>query len=280
MDDRPLATSQRDRMLISPESPPISTADPVLETRQLSISYNDKAALSDVSLSIPRGEITAIIGPSGCGKTSFLQAINRIGDMIPGFHINGDVLLDGQSVYSQFTDLIALRRRVGMIFQKPNPFPLSIRRNIDLPLQEHGFHRRTERDEIIRRVLQDIGLWDEVQHRLDSSALTLSGGQQQRLCIARALALGPEVLLFDEPCSALDPIASRTVEQLIQSLRVQATIVVVTHNLPQARRIADQVAMFWFSDGSGRLIESGPAADVFQSPRQAITAAYVQGLEG
>jgi phosphate transport system ATP-binding protein len=267
-------------MLNSQVSPSISTSDPVLETRQLSISYDGKAALSDVSLNIPRGEITAIIGPSGCGKTSFLQAINRIGDMIPGFHINGDVLLDGQSVYSQFTDLIALRRRVGMIFQKPNPFPLSIRRNIDLPLQEHGYHKRTERDEIIRRVLQDVGLWDEVQHRLDSSALTLSGGQQQRLCIARALALGPEVLLFDEPCSALDPIASRTVEQLIQSLRAQATIVVVTHNLPQARRVADQVAMFWFSDGSGRLIESGPAADVFQSPRQAITAAYVQGLEG
>lgn len=280
MDDRPLATSQCDRMLINQASPPISTADPVLETRQLSISYNGKVALSDVSLNIPRGEITAIIGPSGCGKTSFLQAINRIGDMVPGFHINGDVLLDGQSVYSQATNLIALRRRVGMIFQKPNPFPLSIRRNIDLPLQEHGFHRRPERDAIIRRVLQDVGLWDEVQHRLDSSALTLSGGQQQRLCIARALALGPEVLLFDEPCSALDPIASRTVEQLIQSLRAQATIVVVTHNLPQARRIADQVAMFWFSEGSGRLIESGPAADIFKSPTQAITAAYLQGLEG
>lgn len=258
------------------------TPQPVvaIETHNLSIQYSGKVALRDVTIAIPRGQITAIIGPSGCGKSSFLQAINRISDLIAGCRISGDVLLDGQSVSSSQVDLVALRRRVGMIFQKPNPFPLSIRRNLDLPLKEQGVRHRYERDEIIRQTLQDVGLWNEVQNRLDSSALALSGGQQQRLCIARALALKPEVLLFDEPCSALDPLSSRTVEELITSLRARATIVVVTHNLPQAKRIADQVAMFWHADGSGHLVEHGPAAEIFASPKSPITAAYLHGLEG
>lgn len=258
----------------------VSPSINAIETRNLSIQYSGKLALRDVTIAIPRGQITAIIGPSGCGKSSFLQSINRISDLIAGCQISGDVLLDGQSVFGSQIDLIALRRRVGMIFQKPNPFPLSIRRNLELPLKEQGIRHRNERDEIIRQTLQDVGLWNEVQNRLDSSALALSGGQQQRLCIARALALKPEVLLFDEPCSALDPLSSRTVEELIKSLRTRATIVVVTHNLPQAKRIADQVAMFWHANDSGHLVEYGPAAEIFARPKFPVTAAYLQGLEG
>lgn len=251
-----------------------------LETRSLSIAYGGKTVLSDVSLAFRQGQITAIIGPSGCGKTSFLQALNRISDLIPGCHVAGDVLLDGESIYDSRANVVAVRRRVGMIFQKPNPFPLSIRRNIELPLAEHGVKNRDERRKIVLRVLQDVGLWDEVQDRLDASALTLSGGQQQRLCIARALALDPEILLFDEPCSALDPIASRTVEQLIRSLAGRTTIAIVTHNLAQASRIADRVAMFWYRSNAGCMIEVGPRDRVLSNPHDPVTAAYVLGREG
>ncbi len=251
-----------------------------VETRELSVAYAGRVVLKDASLKIARSKITAIIGPSGCGKTSFLQSLNRIGDMISGCTVTGQVIMDGANVLAPTTDLIKLRRRVGMIFQKPNPFPLSIRKNIQLALREHRIGNRVEIDSITQRVLQDVGLWDEVSDRLDTPALKLSGGQQQRLCIARALALSPEVLLFDEPCSALDPVASRVVETLIESLRNQATIVIVTHNLAQARRIADNVAMFWYENGAGALVEFGTSPMIFESPRSPITAAYVQGTEG
>ena len=251
-----------------------------VETHELSVAYAGRVVLKDVSLKIARSKITATIGPSGCGKTSFLQSLNRIGDMIAGCTVTGQVTMDGANILEPSTDLVSLRRRVGMIFQKPNPFPLSIRKNIQLALREHRIGDRDEIDSITERVLRDVGLWDEVSDRLDSSALKLSGGQQQRLCIARALALSPEVLLFDEPCSALDPVASRVVEALIGSLRKQTTIVIVTHNLAQARRIADNVAMFWYENGTGALVEFGTSQTIFENPRSPITAAYVQGTEG
>lgn len=252
----------------------------VLRCRDVSIGYGEKTVLGPVSLEFRRGEITAIIGPSGCGKSSFLQALNRISDLIPGCHVRGAVWLDGTSIYEKQTDLIDLRRRVGMIFQKPNPFPISVRRNIELPLQEKGIRDRRRRTAIVQRVLEEVGLWDEVRNRLDSPALDLSGGQQQRLCIARALALEPQVLLFDEPCSALDPLSSQTVEDLIRSLCRRTTIVIVTHNLAQARRIAHHAAMFWHEAGAGRLIESGSSSDIFERPQHPVTAAYVQGVTG
>ena len=247
----------------------------------LSVAYDCKSVLTDVSLEIEAGQVTAIIGPSGCGKSSLLKALNRIGDMIPGFHAEGSVQIGGQEIYGQSNlDMIDLRKRVGMIFQKPSPFPLSIKKNVQLALREHGVRQRSELDQRTEKVLNDVGLWSEVKDRLNDSALNLSGGQQQRLCIARALALNPEVLLFDEPCSALDPVSSRRVEDLIASISSQTTVLIVTHNLAQAQRIADHVAMFWFENGMGKLIESGPADQVFENAKDPITAAYLQGKEG
>jgi phosphate transport system ATP-binding protein len=253
---------------------------PLLRAERLSLRYHGKAAFEDVALEVPRGAITALVGPSGCGKTSFLSCLNRLTDLVPGASVAGSVLLDGKEILAPDVDVVALRRRVGMIFQKPNPFPLSIRENLEFPLKEHGMSDRAARSAALEKALRDVGLWDEVKDRLGASAFSLSGGQQQRLCIARALALKPEVLLMDEPCSALDPIASGVVEDLIRSLRPAYTLVVVTHNLAQARRIADRVAVFWVKDGIGRLIESGPAAEVFAGPRDPQTKAYLDGVRG
>lgn len=251
-----------------------------LYTQGLSLYYNSKPALQEVTLSIAKGCVTALIGPSGCGKTSFLSCLNRLTDFIPQCRVIGQVRLEGLDTFHPKTDTIALRRRVGMIFQKPNPFPLSIWKNIAFPLREHGIKDRHKIDEIVERVLIDVGLWDEVKNRLKSPALRLSGGQKQRLCIARTLALQPEVLLMDEPCSALDPITTGIVEDLILSLRGKYTILVVTHNLAQARRIADDVALFWVQEGSGRLIEAGCAKQIFEDPQQSITGAYISGSRG
>ena len=256
----------------------MSAPDVLIRTERLTLRYQGKPAFEDVTLEIPRGSITALVGPSGCGKTSFLTCLNRLTDLIPGAALSGSLRLADAEIANGSVDLVALRRRVGMIFQKPNPFPLSIRRNLEFPLREHGLTQRL--DERIEKALRDVGLWDEVQDRLAAPALSLSGGQQQRLSIARALALEPEVLLLDEPCSALDPISSGVVEDLIKSLRPRFTLVVVTHNLAQARRIADAVAVFWVQNGSGRLIEHGTARQVFESPREALTAAYVNGVRG
>ena len=216
--------------------PPCCDPKPLIGVEGLSLRYGIKPALADVSLDLYQGCITALIGPSGCGKTSFLSALNRLTDMIPGCRISGSIRFDGNDIHAPGTDVQRLRRDIGMIFQKPAPFPLSIRRNIELPLREHGLRQQAELNERLQQVLLDVGLWAEVEDRLDAPALALSGGQQQRLCIARALALRPKVLLMDEPCSALDPISSGVVEDLIQRLRGRYTVVIVTHNLAQARR--------------------------------------------
>jgi phosphate transport system ATP-binding protein len=251
-----------------------------MRTEALSLSYNGRRALADVWLQIPQGEITAILGPSGCGKTSFLYSLNRLSDLFYACRVEGNAWLDENPIHVKECDLIALRRRVGMIFQKPNPFPFSIRRNLELPLKEHGIRDREAIDGILEQSMRAVGLWDEVSDRLGAPALGLSGGQQQRLCLARALALQPEVLLLDEPCSALDPISSGLVEELIRDLRARYTIVIVTHNLAQARRLADRVAVFWLRDGAGRMIEQGPAPQIFESPQDDLTKAYMRGTKG
>ena len=260
--------------------PPCCEPVPHVRIADLSVAYGGNTVLDGVSLDIYKGCITALIGPSGCGKTSFLSALNRLTDLIPGATVKGKVDIAGLDVLHPQTDLLALRRRVGMIFQKPNPFPLSIRRNLELPLREHGTRNRALLANNIEAVLKEVGLWDEVSDRLDSPALALSGGQQQRLCIARALVLEPEVLLMDEPCSALDPISSRVVEELIERLRGRLTVVIVTHNLAQARRIANYAAFFWMTERVGKLVEFGQCIELFDAPQSVLTQAYVSGAAG
>lgn len=262
------------------ERPACCEPKPFIEVERLSLHYGEKPAFHGVTLSINKGCITALVGPSGCGKTSFLTSLNRLTDLIPGCRVAGRIRIDALDVLAPQTDVIRLRRLVGMIFQKPNPFPLSIRRNLEFPLREHGLRDRERIAMTIETVLRDVGLWDEVKDRLDAPALALSGGQQQRLCVARALVLSPEVLLMDEPCSALDPLSSGVVEDLIVSLRGRYTVLIVTHNLAQARRIADYAALFWVQDGAGQLIEEGTAKQIFEDPREPLTAAYVSGMRG
>lgn len=253
---------------------------PLLRIEGLSVDYDTTPALRDVSLSIFERRIAALVGPSGCGKSTLLSCLNRMTDMVPGCRVRGSIQLAGEDVHAAGIDVIDLRRRVGMIFQRPNPFPLSIKANIAYPLRHHGLRDPHVLDAAVEQALVAVGLWREVKDRLDAPALGLSGGQQQRLCIARALALEPEVVLLDEPCSALDPIASGVVEDLIASLRPRYTVAIVTHNLAQARRIADDLAIFWSVDGVGRLIEVGPAAQVFEQPAHEISAMYIAGMRG
>ncbi|MFG0332124.1 MAG: phosphate ABC transporter ATP-binding protein [Maioricimonas sp. JB049] len=252
----------------------------VVQVDQLAVHYGPQRVLSGVNLTAEAGRITALIGPSGCGKTSLLSTLNRLCDLVPGCRVEGTVRIGGVDVRHRDVDVLQLRRRVGMIFQKPNPFPLSIRRNLELPLREHGLTDRLAQAERIESTLQSVGLWEEVKDRLDRPALVLSGGQQQRLCIARALALQPQVILLDEPCSALDPISTAVIEELLLELRSRLTQIVVTHNLAQARRIADDVAFFWMKDGTGQLIERGPAEQIFAAPGDPLTQAYVAGRSG
>jgi phosphate transport system ATP-binding protein len=254
--------------------------EPLLSIRDLSLHYGDKPAFEHVTLDIHAGCITALIGPSGCGKTSLLSSINRMTDLLPGCRLTGQVMMGGQDLLSAAVDLQQLRRRIGMVFQRPNPFPLSIRRNIEMPLKEHGLTNRGELADRIERALRDVGLWPEVCDRLNSSALALSGGQQQRLCIARAIALEPTVLLMDEPCSALDPLSSGVVEDLIARLRGAYTVVIVTHNLAQARRIANYAGFFWVQNRVGNLIEFDQCRTIFEQPKHELTAAYVNGMRG
>jgi phosphate transport system ATP-binding protein len=244
----------------------------------LTVSYGEAIALSSVSIDITQGSVTAIIGPSGCGKSSFLCCLNRLTDFIPGCCVSGRIRMGSQDILEDAIDDTHLRKKVGLIFQKPNPFPLSIKRNLELPLREHGFRDQDEIDSIIQHALEATGLWKEVKDRLRLPAHQLSGGQQQRLCIARALALKPDALLLDEPCSALDPISAGAIEELILSLRARYTIVIVTHNLRQARRLGTDVAFFWMQNGTGTLIESGPAPQVFEAPREDLTKMYLQGV--
>jgi phosphate transport system ATP-binding protein len=254
--------------------------EPLLTVRDLAIRYGEKTVVEDVSLDIPQGRITALVGPSGCGKSSFLNCLNRMTDLIPGCQVRGEITFDGQNIHDPRTDVVTLRRRIGMIFQRPAPFPLSIRQNLYLPLREAGCSNKRELQAVGERVLREVGLWDEVADRLDKPALTLSGGQQQRLCLARALTLRPQLLLLDEPCSSLDPLSTELIEQLLKRMRGQYTILIVTHNLAQARRLADEVALFWVRDGVGKLIEHGPTQTMFESPRDPDTKAYFAGLRG
>ncbi len=263
---------------LNPKSQPEPAS--VISVRGLQLRYGDLVALRDVNLEIPSSQVTAVVGPSGCGKSSFLSCLNRLTDLIPSCRAEGRIRFDDvPDLLHPKVDLLELRRRVGMVFQKPNPFPLSIRRNFELPLREHG----VPKDEIPGRMestLREVGLWKEVADRLNSGAQLLSGGQQQRLCIARALALKPDVILFDEPCSALDPMSSGIVEEHIAALKDRVTVVIVTHNLAQAHRIADRLAVFWVRDGAGTLIEDGPARRVFESPRDPDAALYLRGAKG
>ncbi len=250
---------------------------PGLSTRGLMVRYHGRAAVAEVRLEAPSCAITALVGPSGCGKSTVLQCLNRLIDLVPGATVEGQVLLGDRDIRAADLPVTRLRTQVGMIFQRPNPFPLSIRRNLSLPLNEHGVRDRAAIAAESERCLRAAGLWEEVKDRLDHSALHLSGGQQQRLCLARALVLRPQVLLLDEPCSALDPIAAGVVEDLIVSFKGLFTVVFVTHDLAQARRIADRVAVFWNHGDGGRIIAQGPAAEIFADAGDAVARAYLAG---
>jgi phosphate transport system ATP-binding protein len=247
-----------------------------IEVDRLDLWYGPARALFDVSLRIPERQVTAFIGPSGCGKSTFLRCLNRLNDLIPGVRISGTVRIHGEDIYAPGIDVIALRKRTGMVFQKSNPFPKSIYENTIYGLRIDGQNRRSVLDEAVERSLTAAGLWDEVKDRLKESAMNLSGGQQQRLCIARAIATDPEVLLMDEPCSALDPIATAKIETLITELRESYTVVIVTHNMHQATRVSDHTAFFYL----GKLIEFGPTKKIFQKPDVKQTEDYVTGRFG
>ncbi|HEX2080369.1 MAG TPA: phosphate ABC transporter ATP-binding protein PstB [Longimicrobium sp.] len=259
--------------LAAPQAPP----QLAIEADDFSFWYGGTRALNDITLQIPQKRVTAFIGPSGCGKSTFLRSINRMNDLIPGTRHDGDIRLNGESVYRQGLDVVQLRKRVGMVFQKSNPFPKSIYENVAYGLRVNGLARgRRQLDEMVEHSLRQAALWDEVSDRLDRSALGLSGGQQQRLCIARALAVQPEVLLMDEPASALDPIATQKIEELIYELKDQYTIVIVTHNMQQAARVSDFTAFFYL----GALVEMGKTDTIFTNPREERTEAYITGRFG
>ncbi len=247
-----------------------------LETSSLTVHYGDTAALKSVDLEMPEHHITALIGPSGCGKSTYLRCFNRMNDMIEGVRVDGRVLVEGVDIYHPDQDLEALRKRVGMVFQKSNPFPMSIRENISYGPRMTGVRGRDRLDELVERSLRQADLWDEVRDRLDRSALDLSGGQQQRLCIARALANEPDILLLDEPASALDPISTAKIEETLLQLKNRYTIVIVTHNLQQAARIADLTAFFML----GELVEVNGTTKMFTNPDNRLTEEYITGRFG
>jgi phosphate transport system ATP-binding protein len=256
--------------------PEVLKEDAVLEVKDFSLWYGEKQALYSISMPIPRGKITSLIGPSGCGKSTLLRSVNRLNDLIGTVRNQGDMLLNGDSIYGHNVDVIELRKRMGMVFQKSNPFPMSIFENVVYALRIDGIRKKSVLEEVCERSLRGAALWDEVKDRLQESALALSGGQQQRLCIARAIAAEPEVLLMDEPCSALDPIATGKIEDLMQELRGEYTILIVTHNMQQASRASDCTAFMYL----GRLIEFGPTEDVFMRPRVKQTEDYLTGRFG
>jgi len=253
-----------------------SGPNPIIEVENLSVYYGSTQALKSVSVDVPARQATAFIGPSGCGKTTLLRCLNRMNDLIPNVTITGGVKLDGREIYHPATDVIDLRRRVGMIFQKWNPFPKNIYENVVYGLRIAGINGRQTLDEVVEKNLKRAALWEEVKDDLHKSALDLSGGQQQRLCIARALAVEPEVLLMDEPCSALDPISTAKIEELIHELKDSFTIVIVTHNMQQAARVSDYTAFFYL----GELIEFGPTSRIFTNPEKRQTEDYITGRFG
>ena len=279
------------RMVFDPETelataesaeqrPAAGTPSPtVLETRDLDVYYGHFQALRSVSLAVPARQITAIIGPSGCGKSTLLRCFNRMNDMIPSFRAEGEVLFEGRDIYERAMDVVDVRRRIGMVFQKPNPFPKSVYENVAFGARINGYEGRL--DEIVQRALRRAALWDEVKDNLRQNALALSGGQQQRLCIARALAIEPEVILMDEPCSALDPVATLKIEDLMRELARDYAIVIVTHNMQQAARVSDWTSvMMMAEDRAGEMVEFGATREVFTNPRDRRTEDYITGRFG
>ncbi|MCF1428658.1 MAG: phosphate ABC transporter ATP-binding protein PstB [Shewanella sp.] len=254
----------------------LSEAQTALEIRNLDFRYGDKQALFNVSMKIPRNQVTAFIGPSGCGKSTLLRCINRMNDLVEHCHISGEILLHGQNIYDKRVDVAALRRNVGMVFQRPNPFPKSIYENVVYGLRLQGINNRRQLDEACERSLRGAAIWDEVKDRLHDNAFGLSGGQQQRLVIARAIAIEPEVLLLDEPTSALDPISTLTIEELISELKAKYTVVIVTHNMQQAGRVSDQTAFMYM----GELVEYADTNTIFTTPKKRRTEDYITGRYG
>lgn len=250
--------------------------EPIINVKNFNLWYGSKQALFNINMPIAEGQVTALVGPSGCGKSTLLRSVNRINDLIDGLHIDGDMELNGSSIYEPSVDVIELRKRMGMVFQKPNPFPMSIFENVIYSLRIDGERNKGVLEEICERSLRGSALWDEVKDRIHESALGLSGGQQQRLCIARAIAAEPELLLMDEPCSALDPIATGKIEDLLEELRGEYTILMVTHNMQQASRASNYTAFMYL----GRLVEYGPTRDIFTNPHLRPTEDYISGRFG
>ena len=250
--------------------------DNVMEVSGFNLWYGDKQALTDVSMSVRKNRITALIGPSGCGKSTLLRCMNRMNDLVDGCRVEGSMTFRGQDVYDKNTDVMVLRKKIGMIFQKPNPFPMSVRDNITYGPKIHGITKQSELDEIVERSLKQAALWDEVSERLNDSALSLSGGQQQRLCIARTLSINPEVILMDEPTSALDPIATAKIEDLAVELQKDYTVVIVTHNMQQAARISDFTGFMYI----GKMVEFDHTEKIFSKPSEELTERYITGRFG
>jgi phosphate transport system ATP-binding protein len=254
-----------------------------MEIRNLSVFYGKFRAVTDIDMEIQENKITAIIGPSGCGKSTLLRSLNRMNDLTPGAHVEGEIILDGQNINTPGVDVVDVRRRVGMVFQRPNPFPKSIYDNVAYGPRLYGIHRKRDLDDIVHKALKQAALWEEVKDKLNQSGLSISGGQQQRLCIARALAVEPEVILMDEPASALDPIATLKIEELMQELKKEYTIVIVTHNMQQAARVSDYTAMMMLSgngERSGTVIEFDRTKKIFTMPKDKRTEDYVTGRFG
>jgi len=254
-----------------------TSANPVMQARQVDVFYGDNHAIQSVNLDIGRNEVIALIGPSGCGKSTFIRCLNRMNDTIESARITGNITLDGENIYSRQMDVVMLRARVGMVFQKPNPFPKSVYDNVAYGPRIHGLaHDRGELDEMVQKSLERAGLWTEVKDRLEEPGTGLSGGQQQRLCIARTIAVNPDVILMDEPCSALDPIATARIEDLIDELKQNYAIAIVTHSMQQAARVSQRTAYFHL----GKLIEVGDTDDIFTNPRHKLTEDYITGRFG
>jgi phosphate transport system ATP-binding protein len=248
----------------------------IITTNNVNLWYHEKHALQSVSIRVPRNRVTALIGPSGCGKSTLLRCFNRLNDLIDHVKITGEIKLDDENIHAPSTDVVTLRKKVGMVFQKPNPFPKSIYENVAYGPRVHGIRDKAELDRIVEESLRHAAIWDEVKERLNDSALGLSGGQQQRLCIARTLAVEPEVILMDEPCSALDPIATAKIENLIERLKEDYTVIIVTHNMQQAARVSDYTGFMYL----GKLIECGRTGQIFEHPKEELTENYITGRFG
>lgn len=276
----PIATDavMTNNIIAEPQlSPALSKDSPVISARDINVFYGDIQALKNVAIDLPRNRVSALIGPSGCGKSTFLRCLNRMNDVIDNCRVSGLITLDGEDIYGPGVDVVALRARIGMVFQRPNPFPKSVYDNVAYGPRIHGLaSSRADLDEMVERSLRRVGLWDEIHDRLEEAGPNLSGGQQQRLCIARAIAVEPEVVLMDEPCSALDPIATARIEELIDELCANYTIVIVTHSMQQAARVSQKTGFFHL----GELVEAGNTEDIFTTPHDERTQAYITGRIG